>query len=243
MGSRSRGSSTFSRSLCDPSRFETTQRSAPERRIKARARDQFYACNFLAFARVRAFVVGFELRFKCPTPASPCTSRFIHFSISRIPGAQPSILAGFRVVNTTERNDFGAFSPVPERPSTGFKQSSLCCNNPASAIPNITDTTQSRRSARCSLALRHVTVSGKLQLSQMLMGPSQVDDNSKFVGDRECRQLVERGIGLPASIISRSATQAVGPRRCYPPRCLRMLKSGRLRAQVGIAEERAALSA
>ena len=37
---------------------------APGRRINARARGQVYACSVLAFARVRAFVVGFELRFK-----------------------------------------------------------------------------------------------------------------------------------------------------------------------------------
>src|SRR6185503_2527643 len=40
-------------SCCQP-RFETIQRSTPERRSKARARDRFYAYDFLAFARVRA---------------------------------------------------------------------------------------------------------------------------------------------------------------------------------------------
>jgi len=62
------------------------QRSAPERRKKARARDQFYAFNVLAFARVCAFVVGFELRFKWPTLASPCTYAVFTFNL-RIPGA------------------------------------------------------------------------------------------------------------------------------------------------------------
>ena len=66
-----------------------------------------YACNVLAFARVRAFVVGFELPFKCPTLASPCTSCGIVLFIARIPGAHKAYCWGFLVVNTIERNDLG----------------------------------------------------------------------------------------------------------------------------------------
>ncbi len=83
--------------------------SAPERRIKARAQDQLYACDVLAFARVRAFVVGFELRFQMTH--SCVTLHFLRYSLVNLSntGSAQSILTGFRVVNTTERNDFGAW--------------------------------------------------------------------------------------------------------------------------------------
>ena len=50
-----------------------------------------------------------------------------------------SILSGFRVVNTIERNDFGALAPVLEHASGGCKSGCPCCRKPALKVLNAND--------------------------------------------------------------------------------------------------------
>ena len=114
-----RGSEHLQRNCCYWSRFEATQRSAPERRKKARARDQSSMRVVFWLSRASAPLWwDSNVPSNDPLLRRPALMRYSAFNLTNT-GSAKSILSGFRVVNTIERNDFGAFEALLERSLAG----------------------------------------------------------------------------------------------------------------------------